>query len=43
MTERFNELEDVDVDGTSDDLTSITFMDGSGLWIDLQLNTVELV
>ena len=43
MAERFNELEYVDVDRTSDDLTGITFMDGSGLLIDLQLNTVELV
>ena len=27
----------------SDDLTGITFMDGSGLLIDLHLNTVELI
>ena len=43
MAERFNELEYVDVDRTSKDLTGITFMDGSGLLIDLQLNTVELI
>ena len=43
MAERFNELEYVDVNRTSEDLTGITFMDGSGLLIDLQLNTVELI
>ena len=43
MAERFNELEGVDVDLTSDDLTSITFVDGSGLLIDLRMGTVESV
>jgi len=40
LCDRFSEIEDVDVDGTSADLTSIAFADGSRLFVDAQWGSV---